>query len=107
MQFFSSNRTSLQIYAEILAMCRKPQPKTRVMLKTNLSYKTFKKYLNKMLRLNLIEVHHSREKYLTTEKGYEFLKLCIELQRLFETDENLERSNSDPSLLLKYHYPKE
>jgi predicted transcriptional regulator len=88
-------------------MCRKPQPKTRVMLKTNLSYKTLKKYLNKMLRLNLIEVHHSQEKYLTTEKGYEFPKLCIELQRLFETDENPERLNPDSSRLLKDHYPKE
>lgn len=42
-----------------------------------------------MLRLKLIEVHHSREKYLTTEKGQEYLQLCIDLQRLFETDEVL------------------
>ena len=100
--FSSSKRTSLQIQSDMLTLCRKPQPKTRIMLKTNLSYKTCKKYLNRMVRLKLIEVHHSREKFLTTEKGQEYLELCLELQRLFKTDENPKRSNPDPSLLMRY-----
>jgi len=82
----NSRRTNLQIYAEILNLCSKPQTKTRITQKTNLPYSTVKKYLKKVQKL--IEIHHSQEKYSTPLKGQEFLQIWIELQRFVISEEN-------------------
>ncbi len=67
-------RVGLEIMAEILEMCKKPQPKTRVMHKTGVSYKTLQNYLSQLLSLEFLEVHHSRTTYLTTERVLGFLR---------------------------------
>ncbi len=67
-------RVSLEIMAEILELCKKPQPKTKVMHKTDVSYKTLQNYLSQLLSLEFLEVHHSRTTYLTTERGLGFLR---------------------------------
>ncbi len=70
--------------AEILDLCKKPQPKTRVMYRTNLSYKTLQNYLSQLLSLEFLEVHHSRTAYATTEKGLDFLRKWAELKEYLE-----------------------
>ncbi len=67
-------RVGLEIIAEILELCKKPQPKTRVMYKTDVSYKTLQNYLSQLLSLKFLEVHHSRTTYQTTERGLVFLR---------------------------------
>jgi predicted transcriptional regulator len=77
-------RGHLQIFAEILIFCQKPQVKTRVMYQANISYKMLQRCLLQLLGLELLEVHHSVEKYATTKKGQAFLSKWKELQELLQ-----------------------
>jgi predicted transcriptional regulator len=81
----NSKRDRLQIFAEILELCRKPQVKTKVMYKANLSYNMLQDCLMQLHKWKLLEVHHSKKKYLTTEKGQEFLQKWTALQQLITT----------------------
>jgi predicted transcriptional regulator len=81
----NSKRDRLQIFAEILELCRKPQVKTQVMHKANLSYTILQDCLMQLQKRKLLEVHHSKTKYLTTEKGREFLQKWTALQQLITT----------------------
>ncbi len=78
------HRGHLQIFVEILNFCQEPQVKTRVMYQTNISYKMLQKCLLQLLRVGLLEVHHSAERYATTKKGREFLSKWKELQELLQ-----------------------
>jgi predicted transcriptional regulator len=77
-------RERREILAAILKFCRKPQSKTRIMLETNMSYRMLQRHLRELQRCQLLEVHHSREKYVTTEKGLRFLQKWVDLQQLLE-----------------------
>jgi predicted transcriptional regulator len=68
----NSKRGKLQIFAEILELCRKPQVKTRVMYKANLSYKSLQDCLMQLQKKKL-KVHHSKEKYVISEKRLKLL----------------------------------
>jgi predicted transcriptional regulator len=81
----NSKRDRLQIFAEILELCRKPQAKTQVMHKANLSYTILQDCLMQLQKRKLLEVHQSKTKYLTTEKGREFLQKWTALQQLITT----------------------
>ncbi|NIO36343.1 hypothetical protein GTO27_01425, partial [Candidatus Bathyarchaeota archaeon] len=72
-------RTSLQIMAEILSFCRQPQAKTRVMYRTNLSWKAAQKYLSQLQSQELLEIRNSPFKYVTTQKGLNFVEKWTEL----------------------------
>jgi predicted transcriptional regulator len=85
--FHNSRRDPPQIIAEILDLCLKPQPKTRIMYRTNLSYRQLQAYLNKLQKTRLLEPHHSKHGYTTTEKGLRFLQKWIEIQQII-TEEN-------------------
>jgi predicted transcriptional regulator len=52
------------------------------MNKTNLSYNMLQDCLKELQNLKFIEVHHSIERYSTTEKGLEFLQKFTDLQEL-------------------------
>ena len=66
--------------AEILSLCKQPQTKTRVMYRTNLSWKMLQKYLSELQSWELlVEVHHSFTKYATTRKGLKFVEKWGEL----------------------------
>jgi predicted transcriptional regulator len=80
--FHNSRRDPPQIIAEILDFCLKPQPKTRIMYKINLSYRQVQTYLRKLKKTSLLESHKSRQKYITTEKGLRFLQKWLELQQI-------------------------
>jgi len=75
-------RISFEIMAEILSFCEKPQNKTKVMYRTNLSWVMLQKYLSQLQSLGLLEVHHSSVKYATTKKGLKFVEKWRELAEL-------------------------
>jgi len=75
-------RNSLEITAEILSLCEKPQTKTRVMYRANLSWGLLQKYLSRLQSKQLLEVQNSRTRYVTTRKGLQFVKTWRELIEL-------------------------
>lgn len=77
-----AKRTGLEIMAEILILCKQPQTKTRVMYRTNLSWRMLQKYLSELQSPGLLEVHHSLTKYTTTQKGLNFVEKWRELVKL-------------------------
>ena len=78
-----ANRNSLEITEEILSLCKQPQSKTRVMYRTNLSWKMLQRYLPQLQSRGLLEeVHHSLTKYATTLKGLKFVEKWRELIEL-------------------------
>jgi len=89
LELLNSRRDRLQIFAEILDLCRKPQTKTRVMYETNLSYAMLQDCLMKLQNKGLLEVHHSKTKYATTEKGLEFLQRWAELQQFLKIEKSV------------------
>ncbi len=72
-------RTSPEIIAEILGLCRSPQRKTRLLCKAHLSWRMLNRYLDEMQSFGLLEIHHSPTKYLATQKGRNFLELWNEI----------------------------
>jgi len=77
-----AKRNNLEIIAEILNLCKQPQNKTRVMYGTNSSYKMLQRYLSELQSLGFLEVHHSPIKYMTNQKGLNFLEKWKELEEL-------------------------
>ena len=75
-------RSQYEIMAEILSFCKKPQRKTRVMYHTNLSWKINETRLDELELNGLLTVHQSKLKYLTTQKGREFVDKLDELKQL-------------------------
>jgi predicted transcriptional regulator len=91
-------RSRLEVFAEILNLSRKSQTKTCIMHKTNLSYSMLQDCLKELQDLKFIEVHHSIEKYSTTEKGLEFLQKFTDLQELISV------SSFDGCVQFSMHY---
>jgi predicted transcriptional regulator len=87
-------RIQLEIMAEILNLCNKPQTKTRIMYTTNLSYRTLQSYLSQLESLALLNIHHSETKYQTTEKGRELLEKWSELKRILLPQKKSTRSQN-------------
>jgi predicted transcriptional regulator len=84
-------RTSPEIIAEILSLCRSPQRKTRLQYAVNLSWRMLNQYLDQMQSLGLLEIHHSSVKYLATQKGRKFLEKWKEIAEItMSTHEKLE-----------------
>jgi predicted transcriptional regulator len=75
-------RDRLEIIAAILDLCSKPRSKTRVMYGTNLSWKMLQQYLAHMQSQGLLEVKDESTKYVTTDRGHDFLEKWKELQEL-------------------------
>jgi len=67
-------RTSPEIIAEILSLCKSPQRKTRLLYAANLSWRMLNQYLDQIQSLGLLEIQNSPLKYLTTQKGLKFLE---------------------------------
>ena len=64
-------RTSLEILSDILEFCAEPKSLTQAMYKTNLSHKALKAYMASLCRLGLVS--QNSQKYVTTEKGRQFV----------------------------------
>ncbi len=78
-----SKRDRVEIMAEILCLCTKPQSKTRIMYGSNLSWKMLQQYLGYMQEHGLLETK-DESKYATSNKGREFVEKWNELKELIE-----------------------
>ena len=75
-------RDRIEIMAEILGLCLEPRTKTQVMYGTNLSWKMLQHYLSELQSRELLEVHNNSTRYVTTERGLNFLEKWRELKEL-------------------------
>ncbi len=77
-----------EIMAEILLFCSDPQPKTRIMYNSNLSYRMLERYLGQLMSLGLLEVNSGEVRYVSTEKGFEFVTKWNSLADLITPEES-------------------
>lgn len=75
-------RTVPEIMAEILLFCKEPQPKTRIMINSNLSYKMLGRYLSQLQSFGLLETPNSEFRYASTLKGFDFVNKWSDLMDL-------------------------
>jgi predicted transcriptional regulator len=77
-----ARRAKLDIIAEILLYCEQKKTKTSIMYNTNLNYKQLKNHIDNLTAQGL--VIKQTNKYLTTEKGYHFLELFVQINDLLD-----------------------
>jgi predicted transcriptional regulator len=80
-------RERLEIITQILLFCERAQLKAAIMYSTNLNYVQLKSYLNDLLFLKMLT--QDGRTYVTTKKGYQFLKLFTGLNDILATPESL------------------
>lgn len=69
-------RSRVVIISEILSEAKGGVGKTALVYHTNLNFKLIDKYLESLIKENLVKVENgSRLRYKTTEKGFDFLKI--------------------------------
>ena len=73
-----------EIFAQILKLCVKPTPKTRIMYQTNISYDNLLKLLKQLENYGLLILEKDSRKYATTCKGQEYITRWAALQELLE-----------------------
>jgi predicted transcriptional regulator len=79
----STRRGRLDITAEILLFCEQPKTKTSIMYNTNLNYAQLKRHMGILTTQRLLA--KKTNKYLTTDKGHEFLDLFVRLNDLVDS----------------------
>ena len=86
-------RSRIQIAAAILEIAQAGSRKTRIMYLGNLSFDLLQKYMDLLVKYELLEVHGSSEKsYVATDKGKQFLADYKELQKYSEITESRKRA---------------
>lgn len=74
-------RNRREIAADILEIAKNGSRKTRIMYLGNLSFDLLRKYVDLLVRLELLEIRDGPDKtYVATEKGRQFLEEFKELQ---------------------------
>lgn len=86
-------RKSEEIIAAILDTAKNGSTKTRIMYVAYLSFSQLQKYIKYTLENRLINLDPAEKRYLTTEKGFEFL-------RRFEEVNSIENHISEKKRLL-------
>ena len=76
-------RGTIDIIADILALCGTWNKKTKIMYKANLSHQMLKFYLWHLVELELIQESHDM-RFKTTEKGMAFLSHYQHMARLLD-----------------------
>ena len=77
-----SRRTNFEIMAEIIEFCQQPRSRTRIMYAVNLSFTAMRNYISVLQSMSFLEVHHSKPRYQTTQKGIMFLRKWKEMNEL-------------------------
>lgn len=80
-------RDRLDIIADILNVASREAKKTQIMYQANLSYKVLQRYLNEIVTASLVRFEDSRQCYLLTGKGHEYLDAYKEYARYSKTME--------------------
>jgi predicted transcriptional regulator len=81
----STKRTQIEIFAEILDLCKQPTAKTQVMYKTNMSYPKVVKLLEHLQELQMLKFDENTKKYETTENGRKYVKKYYELEKILRS----------------------
>jgi predicted transcriptional regulator len=79
------NRSRTEIVAMILDAANGGETKTKIMYFAFLSYNQVKEYLSILIENNLIEYLEGTNKFRTTEKGLNYLKMHSEIGELLQT----------------------
>jgi len=79
------NRSRTEIVAMILNAVNGGETKTKIMYFAFLSYNQVKEYLSILIKNNLIEYLEGTNKFRTTEKGLNYLKMHTEIGELLQT----------------------
>jgi predicted transcriptional regulator len=79
------NRSRTEIVAMILDAANGGETKTKIMYFAFLSYNQVKEYLSILIENNLIEYLEGTNKFRTTEKGLNYLKMHNEIGELLQT----------------------
>lgn len=85
-----ARRSRFDILYEILLLCRRPQQKTGIMFKCNLSYdllQTYTEFLVGADFLRVSEAENGKKYYYTTEKGENFIREYEELKDVLDAAE--------------------
>ena len=78
-------RSRTEIVGNILEAANGGTTKTKIMYKAFLSYGQLKEYLSILIENNLVEYLDGANKFKTTEKGLNFLKMHNEMGELLQT----------------------
>jgi len=82
----SGSRDKLEIMASIIALTQKPSSFAQIKEKSGLSYQVIKKYLNMMIKYNLIkEINLENQKkpnFSSTQKGNELLEAYCQILKI-------------------------
>ena len=78
------NRSRTEIVGNILDAANGGTSKTKIMYIAFLSFGQLKEYLSLLIENNLIEYLEGTNKYKTTEKGLNFLKMHNQLEELLQ-----------------------
>ena len=79
-------RSRTEIVGNILDSANGGASKTKIMYKAYLSYNQLREYLTILIENNLIEYLDGDNKFKTTEKGLNLLKMHNEMAQLLQTD---------------------
>ena len=80
-------RDRLDIIADILNVASREAKKTQIMYQANLSYKVLQRYLSEILTASLVKFENSKQCYMLTGKGHEYLDAYKEYARYSKTME--------------------
>ncbi len=77
----SKRRDRLVIMTEIIGIAKNGTSKTHIMFKANLSFSQLNQYISLLLKSGLVEIvsNGTRQKYIATEKGLEFMEKQCEV----------------------------
>ncbi len=73
-------RNNFEIMVKILDLCKNPRNQTQVMIRGNLSTGMIHKYLLYMHSLGLLDICNSPTRYVTTQKGMDFIEQWKKLE---------------------------
>ena len=79
------NRSRTEIVSNILEAANGGTTKTKIMYKAYLSYNQLREYLSILIENSLIEYLDGDNKFKTTEKGLNLLKMHNEMAELLQT----------------------
>ena len=79
------NRSRTETVGNILDAANGGETKTKIMYFAFLSYNQVKEYLSILIENNLIEYLEGTNKFKTTEKGLNYLKMHTEIGELLQT----------------------
>ena len=91
-------RDRLDIIADILQVASRDAKKTQIMYQANLSYKVLQRYLNEVTDASLIRFEGSRQSYMITSKGQEYL---LAYKGYSRTNKSIEKRLNDFSIKRK------